>query len=177
MTQLTPSGSSVTGRVTLRDGRQLHVRSLERGDRAWLARAVAGLSADSRYQRFATAKPHLSERELDYLTDIDHHGHEALLAVDPLTRRGVAVVRYVRLPAEPAVAEVAATVADDWQGRGLGGALLALLTERARDEGYAALRASTLATNRRSIAMLLRAGFRPRAAGTGLMREYERQLA
>jgi hypothetical protein len=57
--------------------------------------------------------------------DVDHHAREALLAIDPFTRRGVAVVRYIQLPGEPGVVELAATVADDWQGIGLGSALLA----------------------------------------------------
>jgi RimJ/RimL family protein N-acetyltransferase len=143
-------------RLTLRDGSSVEVRPLAPGDRAGLAAAAARLSADSRYQRFATPKPRLTERELDFLLDVDHRAHEALLAIDPLTRRGVGVVRYVQIAGEPGVAEAAATVADDWQGRGLGSALLALLTERARAEGYAALRASTLAANQRSITMLLR---------------------
>lgn len=161
-----------TGRTTLRDGRVVGVRPLQLSDRAGLAAAVHRLSPETRYLRFATPKPHLTERELDYLLDVDHHPREALLAVDPRTGRGVAVVRYVEVPGVPDVVEIAATVADDWQGRGLGRALLAQLTERAHDEGYSALRASVLGSNQRSIAMLLRAGFTPRA-GSALLREYE----
>ena len=115
------------------------------------------------------------ERELDFLVGVDHHSHEALLAIDPSTGRGVAVVRYVEVPGEPGVAEIAATVIDDWQGRGLGPALLAQLTARAHEEGYSTLRASALATNHRSIAMLRRAGFASRAGG-GIMREFELTL-
>jgi hypothetical protein len=33
------------------------------------------------------------------LVDVDHRDHEALLAIDPLTGRGVAVARYIQLPA------------------------------------------------------------------------------
>jgi RimJ/RimL family protein N-acetyltransferase len=158
--------------VTLRDGRVVEVRPLERGDRKTLADGVRRLSEQTRYLRFATAKPHLTERELDFLVDVDHHSREALLAVDPRTRRGIAVVRYVEVPDEPGAVEIAATVADDWQGQGLGGALLARLAAHARTEGYSALRASVLAVNQRSIAMLLGAGFRPRSA-EGTLREYE----
>ena len=161
--------------LTLRDGAAVDVRPLERSDRAELAAAVGRLSAETRYLRFAAAKPRLTERELDHLTDLDHHGREALLAIDPRTRNGVAVVRYVEVPGEPDVVEVAATVTDEWQGRGLGGALLARLAERAADEGYAALRASVLANNGRSLAMLRRAGFTFRSAD-GPLHEYERPL-
>jgi GNAT superfamily N-acetyltransferase len=172
MKQLT---SSRPERLVVRDGRVVVVRPLERGDRAGIEAAVGRLSAKSRYLRFATAKPRLSERELDHLVDVDHHRREALIAIDPVTGHGIAVVRYVELAGEPGKVEVAATVADEWQGRGLGGALLARLTERARDEGHVALRASTLAENHRSIAMLRAAGFESRSR-SGLLREYERCL-
>jgi RimJ/RimL family protein N-acetyltransferase len=163
-------------RLTLRDGRVVDVRPLERSDREGLAAAVTRLSERTRYLRFATGKPRLTKRELDFLVDVDHHRHEAIVAIDPSTGRGVAVVRYVQVPGEPDVAEIAATVTDDWQGRGLGTALLAQLAARARVEGYSAFRASVLASNRRSIAMVLAAGFAPLPGG-GVLREYELTLA
>jgi RimJ/RimL family protein N-acetyltransferase len=162
-------------RLRLADGSEVVIRPLERADRPGIKAALARLSDQSRYLRFATAKPHLSERELDHLVDVDHHSREALVAIDPATGEGVAVVRYVRLSDESGAAEVAATVIDDWQGKGLGGAMLARLTQRAREEGHRALRASTLAENRRSIAMLRRAGFKSRSR-EGILREYELAL-
>ena len=54
-------------------------------------------------------------------------------------------------------------------------ALLAQLAQRAREEGHCTLRASVLATNRRSITMLLRAGFAP-IKSEGTIREYQRLL-
>jgi RimJ/RimL family protein N-acetyltransferase len=162
-------------RLKLRDGRVVDVRPLERWDRPMLEAAIRQLSDESRYLRFGTPKPRMTERELDRLVDVDHHAREALLAIDPLTGRGVAVVRYIQLPGEPGVVELAATVADDWQGIGLGSALLAGLTQRARDEGHSAFRAYVLAVNSRSIAMLRRSGFKGRP-GTGTLREYELAL-
>jgi GNAT superfamily N-acetyltransferase len=117
----------------------------------------------------------MSERELDHLLDVDHRDHEALLAIDPLTGRGVAVARYIEIAGEAGVVELAVTVADDWQGFGLGSALLAGVTKRAGDEGNSAVRASVLAANSRSIAMLRRAGFKGRPR-TGILREYELAL-
>jgi RimJ/RimL family protein N-acetyltransferase len=165
----------MTSGLTLRDGRAVAVRQLESYDRAGLAAAIGRLSEESRYLRFATTKPRLTSRELDYLLDVDHHHREALVAIDPVSGRGVAVVRYVEVPEAPGVVEIAATVADAWQGQGLGRALLSQLAARARDEGYSALRASVLAGNRRSIAMLLRAGFTPYSR-SGILREYELAL-
>jgi len=161
--------------VRLNDDRVVDVRPLERRDREGLAEAISRLSAQTRYLRFANAKPHMSPRELDFLVDVGRREHRALLAIDPGTGQGVGVVRYVQLQAEPGVAEIAATVSDEWQGHGLGSAMVAQLVEQARDDGFASLRASVLATNKRSIAMLLRTGFAPRP-GVGSLREYELSL-
>jgi RimJ/RimL family protein N-acetyltransferase len=169
-----PSGDQHQ-RLKLRDGRVVNVRPLERGDRPLLEAAIGRLSDESRYLRFGTPKPRMGERELDRLVDVDHHEREALLALDPFSGRGVAVVRYIQLPGEPGVVELAAAVADDWQGIGLGSALLAGLMQRACDEGHSALRASVLAANSRSIAILRRAGFKGRP-GMGTLREYELAL-
>ena len=76
---------------------------------------------------------------------------------------------------EPPVAEIAATVSDDWQGHGLGTEMVVQLIEQARDDGFSALRATVLATNKRSIAMLLRTGFAP-LPSHGTLREYELPL-
>src|SRR4051812_9430235 len=150
--------SSMT-ELVLRDGTRLVVRPLEPTDRDALAEAVNRLSETTRYLRFAAPKPRLTKADLDALLDLDHHDREALLAIDPLTRDGVAVARYVRLRDEPDAAEVAVTVADAWQGRGLGTLLTALLIERARAEGVVRLRAVTLDENHRARRMLKTGGF------------------
>src|SRR5580704_7056536 len=107
-------------RLKLRDGRIVDVRPLERFDRPLLEAAIIRLTDESRYLRFGTSKPRMTERELDRLVEVDHHAREALLAIDPLTVRGVGVARYIEFPAAPGVVDLAATVADDWQGVGLG---------------------------------------------------------
>jgi GNAT superfamily N-acetyltransferase len=86
--------------------------------------------------------------ELRYLTEVDGHDHEALGAVDPLTRRGVAVARYVRDDRDPTRAEAAITVADDWQRRGVGKLLLERLADRARAEGITRFTALVSGDNR-----------------------------
>jgi acetyltransferase len=81
----------------------------------------------------------------------------------------------VQVPDKPGAVEIAATVADEWQGRGLGTALVVQLAQRAREEGHSTLRAAVLAENIRSIRMLRRAGFRARS-GSGTLREFELAL-
>jgi len=119
----------------LSDGSEVEIRPITPDDKAGLTAGFERLSELSRYRRFLSPTSHLSARELAYLTDVDHHDHEALVAIDPSSRDGLAVARYVRSAQNPGEAEFAVAVADDWQRRGLGTALLRQLAARARAEG------------------------------------------
>jgi RimJ/RimL family protein N-acetyltransferase len=121
--------------VVLRDGSGVLVRPVRATDALLLAEGFARLSERSRRMRFLGKKEELSAGELRYYADVDHHDHEALVALDPADGRGAGVARYVRDADDPQAAEIALTIADDWQGRGLGTALLARLSDRARQEG------------------------------------------
>ena len=110
-------------------------------------RGFGHLSPESRYRRFLAATPDLTEEMVRYLTDIDHHDHEAIVALDHKTGEGIGVARYVRSKERFDVAEVAVTVIDDWQGRGLGTLLLEAISARARAEGIDTFSALILATN------------------------------
>lgn len=89
----------------------------------------------------------LSPSLLRYLTEVDHHDHEALVAVSADGQEPVGVARFVRLKDDPGAAEVAIAVVDDWQGRGAGTELLRRLEERAVAEGVERFVATCLATN------------------------------
>jgi RimJ/RimL family protein N-acetyltransferase len=161
--------------LTLADGTALVVRPLEGHDRDALEAAVARLSPTTRLLRFAAPKPQLTKADLDRLLDVDHHDREALVAVDPQTGEGVAVARYAAVPGEPGTAELAITVADAWQGRGLGGALTRMVLECAREEGFARVHALTMGENVRAQRMLRGHGFAHVQTTSGLS-EYERGL-
>jgi RimJ/RimL family protein N-acetyltransferase len=123
------------GRTVLRDGSEVLIRQVRRTDVPLLADGFSRLSAKSRQMRFLGPKKELTPAELRYLTDIDHHDHEALGAVDHADGRGVGVARYVRSADDPQAADIPVTVVDEWQGRGLGTELVARLSDRARAEG------------------------------------------
>ena len=99
--------------LQLGDGRRLKIRPIEREDRDHLRRLFMRLTPESRYRRYLSPKPELTERELADLVDIDHVHHEALAAVDESDGSFVAAARYVQLPDQPHIAEVAIEVADD----------------------------------------------------------------
>ena len=132
--------------VELRDGSRVRVRPIEPTDRDALAAGFERLSDRSRYRRFLAATPRLTSTLLTYLTEVDHHDHEALLAFDEATGDAVGVARFVRED-EPTSAEAAVTVVDDWHGRGLGTSLLEMLSDRAREEGIRRFTATLLAEN------------------------------
>ena len=119
------------------------------------------LSADTIYYRFLGAKKDLTEDELTYLTELDYHRRAALVAVlaDEPKQRIVAVARYACAPEGPDdEAELAITVEDDEQGRGIGTQLLRHLIRIARHEGILALVANLLSDNERTIRLLEKTG-------------------
>jgi GNAT superfamily N-acetyltransferase len=126
------------------------VRPIRRQDKSAIVEGFERMSPTSRYRRFFAPLQRLSSRDLAYLTEVDHHDHEALIGFDAATREPVGVARYVK-SAESIEAEVAVTVVDDWQGRGAATALLEALVERAREEGVKCFIALVLSENREAL--------------------------
>ncbi len=147
-----PAASGQT--VVLHDGSAVLIRPVQSADAPLLADGFARLSDASRQMRFLTKKQELSPAELRYFTDVDHHDHEALGALDHAGGRGVGVARYVRDTEDPQAAEIAVTIVDDWQGRGLGTELVAQLSDRARQEGIRRFTALVAADNAAVAALL-----------------------
>lgn len=137
----------------------IRIRPLEPSDRPGVAALFKRLSPESRRQRFLGPKPALSERELTYLTTVDHRWHEALAAIDRRDGSIVGVARYVCVKGRPDAADGAIAVADEHQGRGIGAVLVRCLIARARVNGFSVLSATTLWENRRARAMLRGLGF------------------
>ena len=107
--------------VTLRDGTTITVRALVPEDRELITAAFERLSARSRYHRFFSPIPRLTRGMLDRLTDVDHESHVALIAIHE--EACIGVVRYVVDRRDQTQADLAITVIDAHQGRGLGRAL------------------------------------------------------
>ena len=139
--------------MDLRDGTSVEVRPIEPYDKRRMTDAFERLSEESRYRRFFSPITHLTDQQLAYLTEIDHGDHEALVALDDQDNL-VGVARYVRLEDRPDAAEVAVTVADDWQGRGMATGLLHRLVPLAREAGIERFTASALTDNRTVVDVL-----------------------
>jgi GNAT superfamily N-acetyltransferase len=144
--------------VLLRDGSVALIRRVRTGDAPLLADGFARLSRESRQLRFLSGKPNLTRAELRYFTEIDHHDHEALGALDPADGRGLGIARYIRNVEDREGAEVAVTVVDEWQRRGLGTELLSRLADRARQEGIRHFTALVAADNVAVVGLLQDSG-------------------
>jgi RimJ/RimL family protein N-acetyltransferase len=133
----------------LQDGAQVLIRPIRPNDKALLADGLRRLSPESAQRRFLTPKRSFSRAELRYLTEVDSRDHVALVVEDPTdpVRHLIAVGRFVRLHDDLEAADVAFTVADDWQGRGLGSLLGIHLVHAARNRGIRRLTATMASDN------------------------------
>jgi GNAT superfamily N-acetyltransferase len=164
--------ASLTETHVLPSGRPIMVRPLLYSDAGALAHGFELLSDVSRRLRFFNPPEHLSPRMLEYLTTLDYDRHYALaaFAADEPGTPGVGVARWIRLAEDPTKAEVAVTVLDAYQRRGIGTLLLVLLAARAAEKGVGTLVAGVLWENAALLADLKAAGARVVAAEPGVAR-------
>lgn len=163
--------SARTSEVYLGDGTRLVLRPVLPSDKDLLAEAFERLSPESRYRRFFTPTPRLTEAVLTYLTEIDYVNHFAWLALAEEDGHPVAVgtARYIRLD-DPEAAEAAVTVIDPYQGRGIGTLLLDALVLEALESGIRRFVGDVLFENLPMRAVLRQAGARLRPGDCGSLR-------
>jgi GNAT superfamily N-acetyltransferase len=132
---------------TLRNGSEIEIRAQHAQDHKDLEAAIVRMSDESLYRRFFVAKRHFSEKEAEYFLNIDFVNHVALVAVahEKSKQAIVGAGRYVVV--EPGIAEVAFGVIDEYQGQGIGAALMRNLSSIARQAGLNRLVAEVLASN------------------------------
>jgi GNAT superfamily N-acetyltransferase len=150
-------GQLMSGRaefVELRDGSRVGIRPIESEDKQRLSDAFDHLSEESRYRRFLHPIKYLSPRDLSYFTEVDHHDHEALIALDVAEHDAVGIARCIRSPTNPEEAEFAIAIVDDWQGRGLGTELLVRLMKRALAEGIRRFTALMVSNNKEALELV-----------------------
>jgi RimJ/RimL family protein N-acetyltransferase len=139
--------------ITLADRTVLTVRPIDPGDVGRLERMFFRLSPTTIYRRFFSPIHDPSPRLLMWLSNVDHDRREALVALagDEI----VAVARYDGR-AGASDAEIAVTVEDAWQHRGVGTRLARRLAACALDHGFERFIATMLPDNRPAIGLLHR---------------------
>ena len=154
-------GQALPGEFSGSDGTPALIWPLLPADAETLRAGFRGLSRESRQRRFLTAIDELDDSMIRRLIDsVDglHHIALVLTVLPPEGKEGpVGVAHLLQYPHDPATADIAVTVIDDWQGHGVGTALVAALMQR---RPAAVTRLCTLvdADNRASLAWPARAG-------------------
>jgi protein lysine acetyltransferase len=130
--------------IQVRDGSRLMLRPVLPGDDERTVRGHIQFSKETLYRRFMTARipnPAL----LHYLSEVDYVDHFVWVVTDGSDP--VADARFVRDGSDPTVAEIAFTVADAYQGRGIGSFLISALSVAARIDGVERFSARMLSDN------------------------------
>ena len=143
---------------TLRDGSRIEIRALQPTDRDELQSAVGRMSDESIHRRFFAPKRHFSEREIDFYLNVDFVNHVALVAVSDADGRPLIIGGGRYIMTQPGVAEVAFSIDDAHQGRGIGGLLMRHLGAIARASGLRELVAEVLPGNTAMLTVFKKAG-------------------
>jgi RimJ/RimL family protein N-acetyltransferase len=155
-----PGDDDYVEAIALRNGAPATIRVMRPDDRGRLEAAFAHLGQKSIYTRFFGLRNELPERALDRIAEIDFV-HLAGLVTTVSSSTGEVIIgscTYVGVEEGSHAAEVAFTIAEGYQGQGLGGRLLAALTCIARRHGVARFVAEVLAGNAAMLKVFQRSG-------------------
>lgn len=147
--------------VRLRDGTRAVIRPFRPVPREAIEAAYDGLSEESRFHRFLSNVPHLTDAMLHHLVDevdgVDHIALFLVLEPDEGPDSIIGVARVIRYQDDPTSADVAVTIRDEWHGRGAATVLLSALM-RQRPLGVSRIVTMVSAENAAALAMLQRLG-------------------
>jgi RimJ/RimL family protein N-acetyltransferase len=144
----------------LRDERRVEIRALRPDDRADLLAAAARTSEQSLYRRFFAVRRSFTEREIAFFLNPDFVNHVALVAVVEESGRPVIVGGGRYVVTQPGRAEVAFAVVDQYQGQGIGAALMRHVAAIARAAGLEELIAEVLPDNIPMLKVFEKSGLR-----------------
>jgi ribosomal protein S18 acetylase RimI-like enzyme len=150
--------ANYTATERLRDGRTCEIRSLRPNDEAGMQAAVGRSSPQSLYRRFMGTKRDFSDKERAFFLNVDFTNHVALVVVVKERDRATIVAGGRYVVEKPGTAEVAFAVIDDYQGQGIGAALLRHLAAIARQAGLREFTAEVLPDNTPMLKVFERSG-------------------
>src|SRR5262249_14765804 len=142
-----PTAAAFSTTEVLPNGQRVEIRALRPTDREGMLTAVGRTSTQSLYRRFFNVRRHFSESETTFFLNLDFVNYDAFVAVAEEGGKTFIAggARYVVI--KPGQAEVAFAVVDQFQGQGLGSALLRHLSSLARKAGLQEFVAEVLAEN------------------------------
>ncbi|MBV9453316.1 MAG: GNAT family N-acetyltransferase, partial [Rubrobacter sp.] len=133
--------------IALPDGSGEQIRAVSPRDEDGLREVLSRLSGETIRKRFHLPMPRMPEWALAYLTEVDHHDRESLVAL--VGDEIVGHAMYARQ--EASEAEMAIVVEDRWQSRGIGRLLLRRLAEEAVHRKIEVFTGTVLGENRRAL--------------------------
>jgi RimJ/RimL family protein N-acetyltransferase len=136
------------------------VREIQGEDKIPLQVGLKMLSPESIRQRFFTNKKEFTDKELQYLTEVDQENHLAYVAVHHIDGKQLpaGVIRAIRNKEDPHKAEMGITIVDCYQGKGLGDQLLNAIAERCKEVGISTLYGDYHTSNLKMVKLLERFG-------------------
>jgi acetyl coenzyme A synthetase (ADP forming)-like protein len=152
-----PYPANLVSDVALRDGSTVRIRPARPEDLARVEDYLLGLSPETRRLRFWTVAVDVGELAKK-IVDVDYQDHLTLLVLrggDEGTMIGGA--QYSRIDAGRA--EIGMSVADEWQGMGIGSILLGQLAQAAAERGVSIFVAEVLPENHGMIGVFRESGF------------------
>lgn len=111
------------------EGINFHLRPIKSTDKVLLQKGYQELSEWSKYMRFFANRSQLNENQLNFFTEVDGINHVAWILLDESETefKLAGVGRFVKIPESHEMAEVAVTVVDSYQKKGLGRLLFSLI--------------------------------------------------
>lgn len=144
--------------AVLKDGHTVRIRPIVASDSSALQAFVKNMSTEASYFRFFRVKRELTENELSGFTDVDYQSEMAFVAISEGNLVGVG--RYSKTASEEDQAEIAFTVADHMQGKGIGTLLVFRIAAYARELGITGFKAYVLSDNHQMMRVFRNAGFK-----------------
>lgn len=147
-------------RLQLRDGRSVEIRPIRSTDAEAVQAFVRNLSEHARRMRFLSSIRELTPRMLRSLTEVDGRLASVLVALtrDGRGERIVALAQYAASE-DGESCDLALVIADGWRGLRLGGGLMDMLLETAREAGFARAEGDVLRGNDAMLGLARAFGF------------------
>jgi acetyltransferase len=146
--------------LTLADGTTVTIRPITPADAGIETEFIARLSPQTRRYRFLSGLKELTPAMLKRFLNVDYPSEMALIATIPFDgrEREIGVARYAP-GSRPDHVEFAVVIEDEWQGKGLGPALLERLFAIAERSGFAGIEGLVLNENYGMLKLMERMGF------------------
>jgi len=141
--------------LTMKDGRRLFLRPVLTTDVDLVKEFYDGLSERTKYLRFFIPKKEARSDRVKKFTTVDYEKSMVIIAL--LEDKIVGAARYDWDDEEKCL-ELAETVRDDWQGKGLGTALFRYIIRIAKENGYTEMTALILDENKNAFKILTKTG-------------------